>query len=855
MSRIAPLFGPLLLRPLRRDRLRFSLTVAGIAVGVATMAAILLANASVLASFSATVDVVAGKAGLTVLADGPGIPEETLVRLGWLRPRGVAVVPGVFATAALEGGDVVEVLGIDPVDASVRDDRFDAEEPTVGRLFAIFEPDSVFVPSPLAERLGLSEGSTLRLFAGGAVRRLRVAGVLRLEGAARAAAGSIVFADLATAQELFGREGFLDRIDLVLPPGLDESARAALEESVRESLPPGVTVGRPERRTATVDRMVRSFRVNLTALGLIALLVGTYFVYSTLSISVLRRRTDIGTVRALGASSRAVFLVFLAEGTALGVLGSLLGLALGALLAKGALAAVGGTAADFYVAQAAPSLALEPGALVTAFLTGVVTSVLSALVPALEAAHVDPAATLRHGSVEASRQRSVKPLAVAGALLLLLAALFTRPGPVGGLPLFGFAAVFLVVTGVSLLAPFAVTELARRSDRLAVRLLGVEARIARANLTGSLSRTAVAVAALSMGISMMVAVAVMVGSFRATVVDWVSETLKADLFVAPEGGSRALGWLPEEVVGLLDRLPGVASVDPFLSFEATTDGVPFTVGSGRFAVVGAHGDLPMADGSDTRETVRRALSRDEALVSEPYAAKFGVSAGDSVTLPALDGPVTLRIAGVYRDYSNDRGTVTVDRALFRRLFRMDGARSLAIRLEAGVPPSEARRRILAATRGRFALRIQTNASLRDAALALFDRTFAVTYALEAIAVAVAVLGVFSTLLALVLERRREIGLLRVLGASAARVSRAVRYEAAALSTLGIGLGVLAGAATGWILIHVVNRQSFGWTIRTNVPWGFLAGALGLVFLATLAAASRPARLAAATDAAAALKEE
>ncbi len=355
----------------------------------------------------------------------------------------------------------------------------------------------------------------------------------------------------------------------------------------------------------------------------------------------------------------------------------------------------------------------------------------------------------------------------------------------------------------------------------------------------------------------MVAVAVMVGSFRATVVDWVSQTLKADLFVAPEGGrsQRALGRLPEEVVTLLERVPGVASVDPFLSFEATRDGVPFTVGSGRFALVAAHGDLPMADGSDTRTVLSRALSLGEAVVSEPYAVKFGVRTGDLVTLPAVDGPATLRVAGVYRDYSNDRGTITIDRALFRRLFRMDGAVSLALRLDPAISPEEGRRRVLSATRDRFALRVQTNASLRDAALALFDRTFAVTYALEAVAIAVAVLGVFSTLLALVLERRREIGLLRVLGASAARVSRAVRYEAAALSALGIALGVFAGAAMGWILIHVVNKQSFGWTIRTDVPWAFLAGALALVALATLAAAGRPARLAAATDAAAVLKEE
>lgn len=864
MSRVGPLLAPLLLRPLRQDRGRFALTVAGIAIGVATMAAILLANASVLASFAATVDVVAGKAGLTILADGPGIPEETLGRLAWLRGKGVAIVPAVSATVALDGGgggEVVELLGIDPVtDPAVRDYRFaaqTADEPPLERLFGIFRKDAVLVPAPLASRIGVGPGGELGLVAGGAARRLRVAGVLEMEGAARAAAGSVLFADLATAQELLGREGLLDRIDLVLPEGLGEADRTALEASVRDSLPPGATIGRPERRTQTVDRMVRSFRVNLTALGLVALLVGTYFVYNTLSISVLRRRTDIGTVRALGASARSVFLVFLAEGAALGALGGTLGVALGALLARIALAAVGGTATDFYLPQAAPRFALDAGALAVSFLSGLVASVLSALAPAVEAARVEPASTLRHGSVEASRRRAVRPLAVAGLLLLALAALATRPGPVKGLPVFGFASVFLLVAGVSLLAPLAVVTVARAGDRPATRLFGVEARIARANLTGSLSRTAVAVAALSMGISMMVAVAFMVGSFRATVVDWVSQTLRADLFVAPESGRshRGLGRLPEEAIAFVEAAPGVASVDPFLSFDATRDGVPFTVGSGRFDLVAAHGDLPLVDGSDPRGVLVRALRNGEAVVSEPYAEKFGVKAGDAVALPALDGPVALRVAGVYRDYSNDRGTVTVDRALFRRLFGMDGAVSLAVRLEAGVAPEEARRRLLAAAEGRFALRVQTNAALRAAALDLFDRTFAVTWALEGVAIAVAVLGVFSTLLALVLERRREIGLLRVLGASAARVARAVRLEAVALSSLGIALGVAAGAAMGHVLVHVVNRQSFGWTIRTEVPWLFLSGALALVVLSTLAAAGRPARLAAATDAAAVLKEE
>ncbi len=895
------LLAPLVLRPLAKDRLRFALTVSGIAVGVATMAAIRLANASVLSSFSDTVDFVAGKASITILADGPGIPEETLERLAWLRGIGATLAPAVTETAAAgaRDGEVVEVLGIDPLaDANAREYSF-AEEgnertgapdhrgaaaarpapthtfeenPTPpspdaprspgadgseANLFSIFSPDSILVTEAFAARQGLSVGSPLSLVTNSVEKRFRVAAVLRLAGAARAAAGSIVFLDVATAQEAFGKVGRLDRIDIVLPGSFSDADRARVLEEVSASLPPGVTAGRPERRTETVDRLVRAFRVNLAALGAIALLVGMYFVYNTLSISVLRRRADIGVVRALGASRRAVFAAFLGEGLALGAAGSALGLVLGALLAAGALRLVGGTATELYLPSAHPTLRLDPIVLGLAFLLGVATSALSALAPALEAARVDPAATMRHGSVEAARRRRTRPLAVAGSVLLLLAWVATRPGPVRGLPLFGFLSVFLVVAGVSLLTPAAVTFAASRLDGVALRLFGVEARLARANLTGSLSRTSVAVAALTMGLSMMVAVAVMVGSFRTTVATWVGQTLSSDVFIGPASGRSgpSLGRIPDEAIAAVRAVPGVDEVDPFLAFSATREGAPYTIGSGRFAFIARHGNLPLVDGRDPKRVFTEALANGEAMVSEPYAEKFHVGAGDSVELPSPRGAVRVRVAGVYTDYSNDRGTITLDRARFQGIWPLTGASTLAVTLKPGVSPEEGARRIARAVSGRFALRIRTNATLRRVVLQVFDRTFAVTYALEAVAIAVAVLGVFNTLTALALERRREIGLLRVLGASAKRVRRAVRYEAAAIGGLGIALGLASGAAMALVLVHVINRQSFGWTIAMHWPWGFLAGALALVFATTLLAAARPAGLAAATDVAAALKEE
>jgi putative ABC transport system permease protein len=851
------LLGPLVLRPAAKDRLRFFLTVSGIAVGVATIAAIRLANASVLSSFSDTVDFVAGKASITVLADGPGIPEAALERLAWLRRAGATLAPAITETAAAGAadGEVVDVLGIDPLaDGSAREYSFASEE---SDILSIFEKDSVLVTSVFAERNHLHPGDFLPLVVRGVERRFRVAAVLRPVGAARAASGSILFMDLAGAQEAFGKVGRLDRIDVVLPPGLSEEGRARFEEEIRASLPPGTTAGRPERRTETVDRLVRAFRVNLSALGLIALLVGMYFVYNTLSISVLRRRTDIGTVRALGASKRSVFAVFLAEGLALGVLGSAAGAGLGAVLAKGALLLVGGTATELYIPSAHPSLHLDPFVLLLAFTVGVVSSVLSALAPALEAAGVEPAATMRHGSVEAARRRRTRPLALAGVVLLVLAFLATLPGPVRGLPLFGFLSVSLIVSGVSLLAPAAVTLAAARLDGPALRIFGVEARLARANLTGSLSRTSVAVAALTMALAMMVSVAVMVGSFRTTVATWVGQTLASDLFLSPASGrsGASFGRIPDEAIEIVRGVPGVDEVDPFLAFSATRDGVPFTVGSGLFAFIAKHGNLPLVDGRDPKKVLARALEQSEVVVSEPYAEKFRVRTGDEVELPSDRGPVRFRVAGVYTDYSNDRGTVTLDRAQFQRIWPLTGASTVAVTLKGGVSPEEGARRVAAALQGRYVLRVRTNATLRRIVLRIFDRTFAVTYALEGVALAVAVLGVLNTLTALVLERRREIGLLRVLGASAARVRRAVRYEAAAIGSLGATLGTLAGGAMSLVLVHVINRQSFGWTIAMHAPWGFLAAALGLVLLATLAAASHPAGLAAATDVAAALKEE
>jgi putative ABC transport system permease protein len=326
---------------------------------------------------------------------------------------------------------------------------------------------------------------------------------------------------------------------------------------------------------------------------------------------------------------------------------------------------------------------------------------------------------------------------------------------------------------------------------------------------------------------------------------------------AEAGGRRGLvGDLPPEIVGFLRAIPGVAAVDPFRARDAADGrGRPFTLASGDFRVVARIGGLPLLDGRDASAVAIRARENGEALISEPFARRFAAAAGDRVTLATPRGPRTFRVAGVYRDYSNDRGTVLLDRELYRALFDDARVTSAAVQAAPGADPVLLRRRVREAAEGRYALSITTNRELRREVLNIFDQTFAVTRALEAIAVAVAILGIANALAASAVERRRSFGLLRAVGAQKGQIRRAVMIEAGLTGLTGTAAALAAGAAFAYLLLAVINPQSFGWTVVVNVPGGRLAAAALLVLAASLAAGLLPGRLAAAVDPAAALAEE
>jgi putative ABC transport system permease protein len=839
--------------PARRRPQRAILPVLGVAIGVAAAAAIQHANRSVTESFREAAASLSGRSDFVVTGVA-GVPVAALERLGFLWEHG-NFAPAVTGTAVIEdgSGDIAQILGVDPGgDGAVREMKLVAGS---GRADLLAAPDSVFIPEGFARRHRLAAGRSFDIVAGGVRRTVAVAGLLELSGIARAAGGDLLVTDVFTAQKLLGKEGSIDRVDIVLDPG---EPREAMAERIRAALVPGLTLQPPGRSAETADRMVRAFRFNLNALASLTLLVGAFLISNAVSISVLRRRPEIATLRAIGATRASIFAVFVAEGLAVGLAGTLLGEAGGIFLARAALASFAGTVSNVYLPTAKIAAAGYLPAAGLAAAVGMAAALLSTLLPAAEATRVEPSSAMRPGSIEVVRTRSLRGRAAGAAFLIILAAAASRARAVDGFPFFGFAAVLLVIAALAAAAPIAVSFASRAAAPPLARLFGAAGRLAVEFFGGSLARNAIAVASLAMALGMTLAMIVMVSSIRETVRVWVETSLRSDLWVkAAAGGRRGLvGDLPAEIVPFLRAIPGVAAVDPFRARDASDErGRPFTLGSGDFRVVARIGGLPLLDGRDVKDVALEAREKGEVLVSEPFARRYGVGVGDHVPLSTPRGDRAPRVAGVYRDYSNDRGTVLLDRENFLSLYGDTRVTSVAVAAAPGVDAEALRRRVLAAGQGRFSLSISTNRELRREILKIFDQTFAVTRALEAIAVAVSILGIANALAASAVERRRSFGLLRAIGAAKPQVRRAVLIEAGLTGVTGTAASLAAAAGFAYLLLAVINPQSFGWTVVVNVPPGRLAATALLVLTASVLAGIFPGRLAASVDPADALAEE
>ncbi|MBI4442872.1 MAG: ABC transporter permease [Acidobacteria bacterium] len=832
------------------DRLRTLLSLVAIGLGVGVVLAIELANQSAIHSFQSSLLEISGRTNLSIL--GPhGIDEMWLPQLRQLADPDVQLSPLIESTAVIASTqEVLRVLGMDIVqDRPFRDTAL-RETPVSPRQFLLLlvDPRSVVVGENLARRYQLEPGSRIALLVNDRQEEFTVRGILALQGPGQALAGNLVIMDIAAAQLAFARLGRVDRVDLIVP----EEKLAAYEASLPSQLPAGLRVERPEARAAQTETMLRAFRWNLTALGYISLVVGAFLIYNTIAISVVRRRAEIGALRALGATRAQVLRLFLGEALLLGAMGGLLGIALGRVLAGLALRFISATVNALYLAAPPAPVQLDLSMAFLAVAIGSVTALVSALLPAMEATGVLPAEALHHGAHEHRHGLALRRYAAVGAGLLALAGgaaylpSLVSVASVAGLPLFGYLAALLVVVGCSFLMPLLVVQFARLLDRPVQTLAGIEGRLAARGLAGSPARIAVLTMALATAVAMMASVAIMVGSFRHTVQVWASQTLRADLFLRPAaqraGASDAR--IAPEIVQIVRATEGVEAVDAFRGLDILYDGKPAVLGAGDWPVLARYGNLLFLDGRSAAEVLAGNSSR-RAIVSEPFAIHHKVGSGQTVQLDTPSGKASFEVAGIYYDYTNDRGTILLDRKAYRELFHDDTASALAVYLR----PDAADELVRAELGGRLArqgyqLLIVPNAALQQVVLRVFDRTFAITYALEVVAILVAALGIGNALLALTLERRRELGILRILGCTRSQVRKLILTEATLVGVLGNLVGWAMGLLLSLILIFVINKQSFGWTIQFVYPWGFLAGAGLAIWLVTIVAGLYPARVAA-----------
>ncbi len=826
----------------RSHGLRSLVTLVAVALGVASAYAIDLANGTAIASFASSVNVIANRVNLQVFGTGVGFDERTLLRVQNLPGVRAAspVVSGELAVgshgAALQG-EIVRVIGIDITRAStppgVRDAQANAPQFDLHRFI---DGGGIIISRRISRTYHAPAGGVLRAYAGARRVALPVMGVIppRTVGVD----SSVAFTDIATAQQLFDSVGKLDRIDIEADPARLAQVRKAVERVV----PPGTRVLTPHTRLDEIKRMLASFTMNLTALAYVALLVGMYLIYNAVAISVVQRGSEIGTLRALGARRGQIFAAFVAEGAIYGVLGSLVGLALGFALARLSLGAVQQTVSALYVGSHSDTVLVSGFATAKAFVLGLLLSMTAAAIPAVSAAATPAARIMRNtGAAERRVRGFTRTTAIAGLAALLLAVLSMRLPAIGdGIPLFGYVAGVLAIAGASLLTPVSLALVTRPLSFAR----NAYATIAAAFLRASPRRISVAVASLTVAVAMMVAIAVLVGSFRATIVAWTNDTLAADLYISTPGAADAdlRGGFTPAFVARIARVPGVAAVETIRRIEVRVDGVFADLGAIDASSLATRNNLRFLGHVDVPRLARALHDSDSVVISVPFATHTHLGTGDSFVLDTPSGHVRVHILAVYNDYSTSGGTFFMDDAVYRRLYRDPTYDSVAVYLATGAQAGLVRSAIERAV-APLHIEIDTNDELRAYALAVFDRTFAITNALYIVSIVIAVLGVVSTLFALVLERRIDIALLRYIGLARAGVQRMVFVQALAIGVLSGVLGILLGLLLAADLIFVINRQSFGWLIEWHSPGWFYLEAFAMVVVAAIAAAVYPALVA------------
>jgi len=829
---VTPVLWRSSLRYLVRHPWLLGLSLLGVALGVAVVIAVDLANESARSAFRLSSEVLTGAATHRIVGGPQGVPEGLYAELRLAGFHDLA--PAVEGYLRLPGR-TLQLLGIDPLAEAPLRRPGAADNADLEQLLVV--PGATLLAQTLATRLGIAPGGSFSGEAGGRTQMLRLVGrLVPPDVLLQRALEGLAVVDIATAQELLGRHGRLSRIDVVAPLQQTGEWLARL----REQLPPGVTLETAGGEAAFMTEVTEAFALNLTALSLLALLVGGFLVYNTMSFTVLQRLPLLGILRGLGVSRGELFRLVGAEALLVGAVGSAAGVLLGLLLASGLVHLVTRTVDDLYFTMTVSGLFITPWSLLKGVSLGLGASWLAAVHPARIAARATPGRLLQRSWVEGRAQRGARIGALVGTALVALAWLL--PVLDAGL-LSGFAALTALLVGAALLVPMGLLGLAALLRRLPWCGRHPVARLAVRSLDASLSRTGVATAALAVAIATTIGIAGMIDSFRLTVDRWLAQRLQADVYISAPGAldSRSSIPLDPAVVMRLKALPGVRATSTYRGVTVSSEHGPAALAVVDLSEAGRAGHL-LKEGET--QTAWAAFGGGAVLLSEPFAYRTGLGSGTTLRLLTPRGERPFTVAGVYFDYGSGTGHVLMSRATYMAHWDDPVVSSVGLYAVAGITSLQLLESARAALDDAPSLRVRSNAELRSASLAIFDRTFRITEVLRWLAVVIAFVGVLSACMTLQFEQAREHAVLRALGLLPGQLRGLVMLQTA---LLGAAAGLFAlplGAYLAQLLTTVINRRAFGWTLTyepTLAPFAeALAIAVGAALLAGWIAARRAA---------------
>jgi putative ABC transport system permease protein len=820
----------------RKHVLRTALTTAGIVLGVAVFVGMHTANQSVLFAFSRTVDRIAGKTELQVTAGEAGFPEAVLEKVQAASTVRVAVpVIEAVVDTNLKGQGNLLILGVDMTgDRSLRDYDLDSGDEAVidDPLVFLAQPDSIILSKAFADKNHIAVGGRLALGTVEGEKQFTIRGVMKSSGLTSAFGGNLAVMDIYAAQHMFGRGRSFDRIDLAVKDG---HTLTEAEQELSARLGPGFQVDPPSGRGRQFEAMLAAYSMMVGISSLFALFIGMFIIYNSFAIAVTQRRSEIGILRALGATRGQIRWLFLGESAVTGLIGSAGGLVFGVIIARGIAASIGGLIADVYgVAQHASEVSTSPGLLALALVIGIATSIIAAAIPAHAAARVDPVQALQKGKYQTLSGGESRARAIAGGVLGAVSIVCLNIG--GSRPVF-YTGYALAIVVALLISPLASLALARRLRPLLKWARPVEGALAADSLIQAPRRTSASVAALMLSLALVIAFAGMARASYASIIDWMETALNPELFVLPSQSivARTMRF-PAAMGPEIAAVPGVRLVQMVRDARIMFRNTPVMVVAVEVRSIAQTAPRPPIAGN-ADDMYRRTAAGEGLLVADNLAQLQHLKLGDILEVPAPNGVIRLPIVGIVLDFSDQQGTILMDRSVFIKYWNDDSVNVFRVYLSPGATVPDVRQRILETYAGQRQVFVLTNQELKRYILTVTDQWFGLTSVQIAVAVLVAILGIVNTLTVSITDRRRELGVLQAVGGLRGQIRRTIWLEALSIGTLGLALGFGLGAINLYYILQIVHNDIAGMRLDYSFPIGtalaLVPTILGAAFIAAI----------------------